>query len=121
MIIGVDYKQIYDEKGATALKTGIDMIATEIELLLNFKKYSLFFGNNMGLDLEKYLGLTNRLATFNLIKSDIQDLFRKYRRVKLKTIEITFNKENNEVLINVTVSMSGTNFNNITIPFKVQN
>lgn len=121
MIIGVDYRLLFDDKKAAKLKKGIEMIEAELTLLLNFKKYSLFFGNEMGLDLEKYLGLTNRTATFNLIRSDIEDLFRKYRRVKLKKIEMSFNDSNNSILIDVIVSMSGTSFNNIKIPLKVQN
>lgn len=121
MIVGIDHKQLLDNAKAAKLKFGVEMIRSEIELLLNFKKYSLFFGNNMGLDLEKYLHLTNTTATFNLIKSDIEELFAKYRRVKLRRIEMSFDDDNMGVTINVTVSMSGTSYNNITIPFKVQN
>lgn len=121
MIVGVDYKDILDNAEATKLKFGVEMIRSEIELLLNFKKYTLFFGNNMGLDLEKYLHLENKTATFNLIKSDIEELFAKYRRVKLNRLRMTFDEETNGLIINVTVSMSGTSYNNITIPFKVQN
>jgi len=121
MIVGVDYTDILDNAKAAKLKSGIEMIRKEIELLINFKKYSLFFGNNMGLDLEKYLYLTNRTATFNLIKSDIEALFAKYKRVKLRRLEMSFDDDRNGVTINVTVSMGGTSYNNITIPFKVQN
>lgn len=121
MIIGVDYKDITNNSKATKLTMSIDMIRSELELLLNFKKYSLFFGNEMGLDLEKYLGLRNRTATFNLIKADIETMFAKYRRVKLKRVEMSFNDAKNEVVINVTVAMSGRSFNDITIPIRVQN
>lgn len=121
MIVGVDYKDIFNNSKAANLKYGIEMIRAELELLLGFKKYSLFFGNEMGLDLEKYLGLRNRTATFNLIKSDIETLFAKYRRVKLKRIEMSFNEAKNEIIVNVTVAMSGRTYNNITIPIKVQN
>lgn len=121
MIVGVDYKDIFNNSKGTRLKIGVEMIRAELELLLNFKKYSLFFGNEMGLDLEKYLGLRNRTATFNLIKSDIEEMFAKYRRVKLKKVEMSFNESKNEVIINVTVAMAGQKYNNITIPIKVQN
>jgi uncharacterized membrane protein len=122
MIIGVDYKEIFNEDSkSTQLKDGLEMIKTELELLLNFKKYSLFFGNEMGLDLEKYIGLTNRKATFNLIKAEIEDLFIKYKRVQLRKLELNFEKNSNSILINVTVVMPGSNLNDITIPFKVQN
>ena len=45
MIIGVDYRLLFDDKKAAKLKKGIEMIEAELNLLLNFKKYSLFFGN----------------------------------------------------------------------------
>lgn len=122
MIIGVDYKNIFNvEKPETNLTRGIEMIKAELELLLNFKKYSLFFGNNMGLDLEKYLYLTNRTATFNLIRSDIETLFRKYKRVTLKKVEMKFDDGANSITINVEVSYDKAGRNNITIPIRVQN
>jgi hypothetical protein len=121
MIIGVDYKNIVNNSKGANLEFGAQMIAAELELLLGLKQYSLFFGNNMGLDLEKYLGLTNRTATFNLIKADIEELFSKYRRAKLKKLEMDFDGANSRVIINVTVTMAGSSFNEITIPLRVQN
>lgn len=121
MITGVDYKRIFNNSKGANLEFGVEMIAAELELLLGFKKYSLFFGNEMGLDLEKYLGLTNRTATFNLIKADIEELFAKYRRVKLRRIEMDFDGSSNSIIINVTVTMAGNSFNEITIPLRVQN
>lgn len=121
MIAGVDYKNIFNNSKAANIELGVNMIAAELELLLSFKKYSLFFGNNMGLDLEKYLGLTNRTATFNLIKADIEELFAKYRRVRLRRLEMEFDGSSNAIIINVTVTMVGNAVNEITIPLRVQN
>jgi hypothetical protein len=97
------------------------MIRDELELLLNFKKHSLFFGNSIGLDLEKYLYLTNRTATFNLIRSEIESLFRKYRRVSLQKIQIRFDDKTNGLVINVEVSYDQFGRTTITVPFSIQN
>jgi phage baseplate assembly protein W len=122
MITGVDYTNIFSsESPETKLTQGLDMIKQELTLLLNFRKHSLFFGNNMGLDLEKYLYLTNKTATFNLIRSEIEALFRKYRRVTLKKIEIKFEDYKNAIVINVEVSYDRIGRSNITIPIRIQN
>lgn len=104
---GTNYKDIFNqETNSTNLLSGTALIRNELEFLLSFKKYSLFFGNNMGLDCEKYLGLSNRVATFNLIKSDIEDLFRKYKRAIIKNIKMVFNDDDNSIRIDITAVLS---------------
>ena len=121
MTIGVDYKRMFNSSKATRTVSSAELVAAELNLLLNFKKYSLFFGNEMGLDLEKYISLTNRTAPFNLIKSDIEHLFRKYRRANLKKIEMQFNGESNEIQIDLTVSVGKYGNNTLNIPLLVTN
>jgi hypothetical protein len=126
MITGVSYKNIFKKESnviqnETIITRDIEMIRDELELLLNFKKHSLFFGNSIGLDLEKYLYLTNRTATFNLIRSEIESLFRKYRRVSLQKIQIRFDDKTNGLVINVEVSYDQFGRTTITVPFSIQN
>lgn len=108
MAIGTDYKEIFKLNSAgnkeTVLKSDTDLIKAELELLLNFKKHSLFFGNDIGLDLEKYINLSNRVATFNLIKADIEKLIAKYKKVKLKSINIEFSDAESVLKVNVVVT-----------------
>ncbi len=121
MTLGIDYKRLFNSSKATATVTGLDLVAAELNLLLNFKKHELFFGNNMGLDLEKYISLTNRTATFNLIKNDIEELFRKYRRATLKKIEMQFVSDKREIQIDLVVSVDKYGNNTFNIPLIVSN
>ncbi len=105
MIIGVDYKDIFDESGSVRLKKDIEIITRELELLFRIRKYSLFFSNNMGVDLEKYIELSNETATFNLIKADIEQLFLKYRRAVLKKIDMSFSSLDSTIKIDLTVAV----------------
>jgi hypothetical protein len=105
MAVGTQYNELFNVASkATKTIRSTDLIKAELEVLLGFTKYSLFFGNNMGLDLEKYLHLTNRLATFNLVRSEIEKTLMKYGRVNLLKLDITFNKENNTLDIDMTLS-----------------
>ena len=107
MINGVSYKNLFSPNaGNTNILSGINMIKEELELLLTFKKYGLFFGNNMGLGCEKYLFLGNKLATFNLVKADIEELFRKYTRATLLKTEVTFSSSTNTLIINLIVAVN---------------
>lgn len=119
--IGIDFENITASQGNTALIAGIELIAKELKMLLNFPKYSLFFGNNMGLDLEKYMFLKNKQATFNLIKSDIEQLFAKYKRAYLKQIDMTFDNADNALMIDLTVSTDISGNNAFKIPLRVTN
>lgn len=111
MPIGTSYSDLFSitDTGAKAVKlvSGLDLIKEELSILLNFQKYSLFFGNNMGLDCEKYLHLMNKFATYNLIRSDIDELFRKYGRARITKVEMTFDETNNQLIIDLTVMPAG--------------
>lgn len=120
MAVGVDYKNIFVDK-KTKLTSGADLIRAELELLLNFRKYGLFFGNNMGLDCERYIGLKNKVATFNLIKSEIEELFSKYGRAFIKQIEMKFNEETNSIDIDIECGISGGQYQSVRIPISVAN
>lgn len=106
MIKGVNYLSIFDENGNTKLSTGADLVMAELSLIFKMDKYSLFFGNNMGLDLEKYLYTNNKVATFNLIKTDIEAFFTTYPKATLKKIEIQFSKLG-KAIINLTLNING--------------
>lgn len=106
MIKGVNYLSIFDEEGNTKLSTGADLVMAELSLIFKMDKYSLFFGNNMGLDLEKYLYTNNKVATFNLIKTDIEAFFTTYPKATLKKIEIQFSKLG-KAIINLTLNING--------------
>lgn len=106
MAVGADYKKLFNhEKEELNLISGIDLIVRELELLLNFPRYSLFFGNNMGLDLEKYLYLSNRRAIFNLIADDIKKFFNTYGRVNLTSLEMSFDDINSKIIIDIEVGL----------------
>lgn len=106
MPVGIDYKDIFNkEKNKTNLLRDEELVLSELSLLLGISKGSLFFGNNIGLDLEKYLYLTNKVAAFNLMRSDLEEFFTKYRRAKLEKIDMRFNKEDSSVDIELTVSV----------------
>lgn len=121
MIIGVDYKKIFDDSKSINLVSGSDIILAELTMLLNFQKYSLFFGNNIGLDLEKYIQLRNREATFNLIKSDIEQLFIKYKRAYLKSIDMKFNDDSNTIEITLYVTIDKNSSQVFSIPLVLSN
>lgn len=119
MPIGVDYRQIIDTQNkVTKLKRNEELILAELSLLLNLEKGSLFFGNNMGLDLSKYLHLTNKLAIFNLVRADIEDFFKSYRRATLVNIEINFDDKELKLIINLTINIAGRLS---TLPLSVSN
>lgn len=106
MNIGLNYKRIVNienEKATTHLSTGLELIKSELELLLNMPKYSLFFGNNMGLDLEKYLYLRNREAVYHLIRDDITEVLNKYNKVNLKELRILFKDSEINIILEVEV------------------
>lgn len=107
MVSGVNYLNIFNEDGSTKLITGADLVMAELSLLFKMDKYSLFFGNNMGLDLEKYLYTNNKVATFNLIKSDIEAFFATYPKAILKRLEIQFDKLG-KAIINLTLNVNGS-------------
>lgn len=100
MPTGVNSKALFRNKTTNYL-SGIDLIKSELETLLSIQKFSLFFGNNIGLGPEKYLGLSSRTATFNLIKREIEVFFSKYNRVKLVGIEMSFDNSKSELIINL--------------------
>lgn len=106
MIKGVNYLSIFDEEGNTKLSTGADLVMAELSLIFKMDMHSLFFGNNMGLDLEKYLYTNNKVATFNLIKTDIEAFFTTYPKATLKKIEIQFSKLG-KAIINLTLNING--------------
>lgn len=116
MRLGVSYKDIV-KGGTTNLQTGFPLIRDELELLINFKKHGLFFGNNLGLDLEKYLYLSNKEATFHLIRDDIIELLRKYGKVYLKELSMEF-KQDNTIHITIVVVTRDTG-ELLQLPFQV--
>jgi hypothetical protein len=117
---GVDYRDIFDDSvSSTKLITGASLVASELRLLMNMKKYTLFFGNEMGLDCEKYIGLTNRVATFNLIRSEIETLFKKYKRASIRKIDMSFNEETNSIDILMTVFLVANPNRTFTVPFSI--
>lgn len=118
MARGIDYRNIINKNlNRTEIKEGVDLVVAELSLLLNFEKNSLFFGNNMGLDLTKYLTLTNKAATFNLIKAEIERVFNKYNRAILERVEMTFNDAELAVIINLTVRVDNQLIN---LPFEIR-
>lgn len=120
MATGVDFRGIFsDTSGKTVTISGPELIEAELSLLLNFRKYSLFFGNEMGLDLEKYIGLSNRAAIFNLIKAEIENLFAKYKRAYVKKIEMKFSKETNAIDIELVCGLTGNYLQSVRIPLRV--
>lgn len=102
MNIGISYKNI-NENGTTKLTSGVNLIKDELTLLLNMPKYSMFFGNNMGLDLEKYLYLRNRKAVYHLIKDDITNVLDNYGKVRLRELRILFNDYELKIILEVAV------------------
>ena len=109
MAVGVGYKNIFDGNGKIRFIERDELIKEELEMLLTFPKNSLFFGNNMGLDLNKYLQLSNNQAVFNLIKKDIEKVLENYRKVRPVNIEMLFNPNSGNLTINLTVSPVNSN------------
>lgn len=106
MNIGVSHKEL-NVNNATVLSSGAKLVAHELELLLNMPKYGLFFGNNMGVDLEKYLYLKNKQATFHLIRDDIVEALRKYGKANLKELTLVFGADSTLTIV-LTVTVKST-------------
>jgi hypothetical protein len=122
MATGTDYKNLTNTATKkTALIYGKTLIRNELEMLFSLEKYSLFFGNDFGLDLNKYLSLTNRAATFNLIKADIEDTLRKYGKVTPTSLNMRFDEAENSIVIDLTVSLTPGGNSLVTIPITVSN
>lgn len=101
---GIDYKYIFTPTGKTNIVTGAKLVQRELELLFSISKHELFFGNDIGFDAEAFLGLTNREATFNLIKASIEELFMKYGKATLNKVTMTFINGENTVVIDLDVT-----------------
>lgn len=108
MAVGVDYRNIF-ENGKVKLVERDELIKAELGMLFSMPKNSLFFGNNIGLDLSKYLQLSNNQAVFNLIKKDIEKVLESYRKVRPVNIEMLFNTNSGDLTINLTVSPVNSN------------
>lgn len=113
MAVGIDYKDILNinnEQGTeylVKLKTGPELVAAELNLLFSIDKYSLFFGNNIGLDLGRFLYTENKLATFNMIRYTIENFFSTYSKADLIKLEIQFSKAG-KVVVDLVVNVDGT-------------
>lgn len=112
MYIGLSHKQI-NRNGATVLSSGAELIAHELELLLNMPKHSLFFGSDLGLDLEKYLFLSNKQAMHHLIRDDILKVLEQYGKVDLVRLTTAF--QGSTLIITLVVRVKTTQ-QAITIP-----
>ncbi len=118
---GTDYKNFFTEDGKTRLLSGAELVEKELQVLLQFQKHSLFFGNGIGLDAEKYLHLSNREATFNLIKREIEELFSKYSKAYLQNITMYFNEQKNSIEITLDVITNTIGRSEILqIPFTIE-
>jgi hypothetical protein len=119
MPTGVDYRDIVNTKTKETRLIGTEeLVLAELSLLLNMDKHTLFFGNNMGLDLSKYLHLTNKVAVFNLVRADIEDFFKVYRRATLVDISMRFDESRLKLVIDLTLNIAG----NITrLPLEISN
>jgi hypothetical protein len=106
MAVGVNYLDIFDNNDNIKLISGVDLVIAELQLLFTLEKYSLFFGNEMGLDLDKYIYTNNKLATFNLIRSDIEKFFKRYSKAALKKLEMKFDKTG-MVTIDIYIDVGG--------------
>lgn len=115
---GVAFSKIFTENNPeTILVTGVDLIKSELEFLLRTERNTLFFGNGIGADLEQYLYLLNNRATYNLIKDDIEALIAKYGRVYLRRLEMSFDKMNKKLEIEIEVTTNGQE--NIKVPLVI--
>lgn len=121
MAIGTDYRNLTTTTGKTKLINSNELIKRELEMLFNFDKYSLFFGNEIGINLNKYSHLTNRTATFNLIKTDIETALRKYGKVIPISINMKFIEDTNSIKIDLVVASVANRNVPITVPITVSN
>lgn len=126
---GVDYREIikYDEteQGPVPIRTtnlvsGMRLIVAELNMLLDFPKHSLFFGNDLGLDLGKYQFVDNKTSVFNLIKKDIVSLFNKYGRARLMSLSIVFNERTNAIEIEINASPYHASQNSFSIARNIE-
>lgn len=106
MNFGITYNNLL-KRGSTPITSQEELIKEELKMLLGLKKHSFFFANNMGLDLERYLYLTNKQATFHLIKEDIEELLNKYKKVTLAELSIEF-VENSKLKIIIITRIANT-------------
>lgn len=105
MATGTKHNELFDTSSKSVkLIRGNDLIKSELEFLLGFQRYTLFFGNKMGLDADRFLHLNNDLATFNLVKSEVEKVLAKYGRVNIISIEMRFNKQNDTLEIDMELS-----------------
>lgn len=115
---GVAFSKIFQNKEVN-LVNGVELFQSELNFLFTTPKHSLFFGNNLGVDLSRYLHLLNTQATLNLIKADIEDVLIKYGRVYLRKIEMNFNTVKDSLSINIEVSTDSQGRNIVEIPLTV--
>lgn len=116
MYKGVDYRNIFNSDKATQLVSGADLVVAELNLILQMQKYSLFFGNNMGFDAERFLSLMNKTATFNLIKSELEEVFSKYNKATLIKTTMNFDNSSSELTINLSITINDSG-DIVNIPF----
>lgn len=117
MKFGVDYKEL-NKDNKTPIKYGLDLVQSELELLIGMSKYDLFFGNGLGLNLEKYLHLTNKTAIIHLIKDDIAEMLRTYNKASLRELRIEFENDTKlKITILVFVKEAGQL---LEVPFSIE-
>lgn len=122
MATGTNTYQLFDTKSkATKTLSGINLIKQEVEFLLGHIKYSLFFGNNMGFSAERFLSLRNRIATFNLIRAELEKLFSKYKRASIRTIEMSFDQTTNTIVVDLTLATGTYGTNLFNVSFNLEN
>lgn len=114
---GVQYNNIFNEDKATNIVSYLELFKAEIEMLLTIPKNSLFFGNGIGIDFNKYKYLKDNRAMYNLIKSDIENLFVKYRRLVLKKLVMTVNRKDS--VLDIVIHATADGQNTIEIPLQV--
>lgn len=122
---GVRFDSIFKQIGeggmmSTDLHSGASLVQSELNFLLTTKKHTLFFGNDLGMDLERYLHLLNTEATFNLIKDELELLFQKYGKVYLQRIDMEVTQNTKGININIIASMDPQGMNEINIPLRLE-
>lgn len=100
MIKGVNREQIFKD-GKLNLIEGEGLYKQELEFLFNIPKGTLFFGNDLGLDLEAYLFLSNNQAIFTLIKEQIEKAILSYKKVAIERLELLFEELEGRLTINL--------------------
>lgn len=118
MPVGTIMTNLFNGKSVNYI-SGVEVIKEEVKFLIGFQKYSLFFGNNIGLGPEKFLHLTDRLATYNLIKEEIEKLFSSYRRAKLLEVRMEFNESTSAVVITLTLATGSYANNTFNVSFSL--